>query len=81
MAEEAQTTDKMAVPIQDVYSPQEASCLLGIKVNKLYEMARQTEDPFPLRRLKGRFRGSIVFRDEMIEWARRNFVMISNRRK
>lgn len=79
MAETTEATKKKPVPIQDVYSPQEAATLLGIKVNRIWKMARDIDDPFPLRRLKGMQRGSVVFRDEMLDWARRNFDMVSDR--
>lgn len=79
MAEEQETKEKKAVPIQDIYSPQEAATLLGIKVNRIWKMARETDDPFPLRRLKGMRRGSVVFRDELLEWAHRNFDMVADR--
>lgn len=79
MAETQETPEKKHIPIQDIYSPQEAASLLGIKVNRIWQMSRQIDDPFPLRRLKGMQRGSVVFRDEMLEWARRNFDMVSDR--
>ena len=79
MPEEMEMERKQPVPIQDVYSPYEAASLLGIKVNRIWELSRRREDPFPLRRLTGMMRGSIVFRDEMLEWARRNFEQVRRR--
>ena len=79
MPEEMEMERKQPVPIKDVYSPYEAASLLGIKVNRIWELSRRREDPFPLRRLTEMKRGSIVFRDEMLEWARRNFEQVRRR--
>ncbi len=81
MTETNATERKHQVPIQDIYSPHEAAALLGMKVNRIWDLARGGDDPFPLRRLSGMKRGSIVFRDEMLEWARRNFGLVSDGRK
>lgn len=81
MTETNATETKHQVPIQDIYSPHEAAALLGMKVNRIWDLARGEDDPFPLRRLSGMKRGSIVFRDEMLEWARRNFDLVSDGRK
>lgn len=79
MLEEIEMERKQPVPIQDVYSPHEAAALLGIKVNRVWELSRRPKDPFPLRRLAGMKRGSIVFRDELLDWARRNFEQVRRR--
>lgn len=71
--------DKLPIPIQDIYSAQEAATLLGIRVARIRDLAKRKEDPFPLRRLQGMHRGSIVFRDELLEWARNNFNLIGNK--
>ena len=81
MTETNATETKHQVPIQDIYSPHEAAALLGMKVNRIWDLARGGDAPFPLRRLSGMKRGSIVFRDEMLEWARRNFGLVSDGRK
>ena len=81
MTETNATETKHQVPIQDIYSPHEAAALLGMKVNRIWDLAGGGDDPFPLRRLSGMKRGSIVFRDEMLEWARRNFGLVSDGRK
>lgn len=81
MTEIKETETKRQVPIQDIYSPHEAAALLGMKVNRIWELARGGDDPFPLRRLAGMKRGSIVFRDEMLDWTRRNFGLVSERRR
>ena len=81
MTETRETETKHQVPIQDIYSPHEAAALLGMKVNRIWELARGGDDPFPLRRLAGMKRGAIVFRDEMLESARRNFGLVPAGRK
>lgn len=79
MPESMELNSKQPVPIQDIYSPHEAASLLGMKVNRIWELSRRREDPFPLRRLSGMQRGSIVFREEMLDWAHRNFEQVRSR--
>lgn len=64
------------VPIQDFYTVTEAASLLCISRNKIYELAKRGSDPFPLRRLSGYQRSGIVIREELIEWAKRNYNLV-----
>lgn len=67
------------VPVQDVYTVIEAAALLCISRNKIYELSKRDSDPFPLRRMPGYKRSGIVLRDEMIEWAKRNYKLVGGR--
>lgn len=67
------------VAVQDFYSVQEAAALLCISKTRIYELAKRADDPFPLRRLKGFKRTSIVLRKELIAWVQRNYVLASDR--
>ena len=50
--------------------------LLGISKNKVWKLARRPEDPLPLRRMPNQERGGIVFREELVAWAKRNFTRV-----
>lgn len=67
------------IPVQDVYTAAEAATLLCISKNKIYELAKRPEDPFPLRRMKGYKRSGIIIREELIEWAKRNYELVGGR--
>ena len=69
----------LPIPIKDRYTPVEAATLLRMSRGKLFDLAKRKEDPFPIRRLEKAQRGSIVFRDEMLDWARRNFAPLAGR--
>lgn len=45
MTETRETETKHQVPIQDIYSPHEAAALLGMKVNRIWELARAETTP------------------------------------
>ena len=64
---------KQPVPVQDVY---EVAELLSMSKNKVWKLARRSQDPLPMRRLPGQRRGSIAFRDELLDWAKRNYTEI-----
>lgn len=65
--------------IKDIYTPNEAAALLRMSRGKLFELAKRSEDPLPLKRLGTSQRGTIVFRDELIVWAKRNYHLLSAR--
>lgn len=65
-----------SVPIQDFYTAAEAASLLCISKNKIYELSKRGTDPFPLRRLSGYQRSGIVIREELIDWAKRNYNLV-----
>lgn len=67
------------MPIKDIYTPNEAAALLRMSRGKLFQLAKRSEDPLPLRRLDTSQRGTIVFRDELIVWAKRNYKLLSTR--
>lgn len=63
--------------IKDIYTPNEAASLLRMSRGKLFELAKRSDDPLPLKRLGSSQRGAIVFRDELIVWAKRNYKLLS----
>lgn len=67
---------KQPVPVQDVYNAYEVAELLSMSKNKVWKLARRSQDPLPMRRLPGQRRGSIAFRDELLDWAKRNYTEI-----
>lgn len=67
---------KHPIPVQDIYDAYEVAALLGISRNKVWDLSKRTKDPLPLRRLPGQRKGSIAFRDELLEWAKRNFTQV-----
>lgn len=64
------------IPIKDFYTPYDAAVLLGTNPTTIWKMSNREHDPLPLKRMIGRKRGSVIFRQDLIEWARRNFVQI-----
>lgn len=67
---------KQPVPVQDVYNVYEVAELLSMSKNKVWKLARRSQDPLPMRRLPGQRRGSIALRDELLDWAKRNYTEI-----
>lgn len=65
--------------IKDIYTPIEAASILRMSRGKLFELAKRKDDPLPLKRLGTSQRGTIVFRDELIEWAKRNYKLLNAR--
>lgn len=63
---------KIPVPIQDTYSVAEIAILLRVSRNAVYEWSLLEDDPLPLKRIMGRKRGRIAFRDELLEWSKRH---------
>ena len=67
------------MPIKDIYTPNEAAVLLRMSRGKLFQLAKRSDDPLPLRRLDSCQRGTLVFRDELLSWAKRNYKLLSPR--
>ncbi len=55
---------------QDVYSPNEIAKLLNISKKRVYDYASSPRHPLPLRKWPNGARGSLVMRDEFLEWLR-----------
>ena len=67
---------KIPVPIQDTYSVAEIAILLRVSRNAVYEWSLLEDDPLPLRRMMGRKRGRFAFRDELLEQAARDVIVV-----
>ena len=65
--------------IKDIYTITEAARILHVSETKLYELSRRPVDPFPARRLAFKSRGALVMRDELLQWAMRNALLLSER--
>lgn len=59
---------------QDVYSVDEVARLLHISPDRVRSFAKRDNDPLPIRHFKGGARGSLVLRDELIDWLVKNTV-------
>lgn len=63
--------------ISDFYTAEEAALLIHVSTTRIYELAKRPTDPFPIRRFDWKKRGSIVIREELIDWVRRNAQLIT----
>lgn len=60
----------------ELLTVEDVAAKLGVSKNKVWELSKRSDDSLPLRRLLGQRKGSIAFRDELLEWAKRNFTQI-----
>ena len=65
---------KTPVLVQDTYSVEEIAILFRVSRNSVYEWHKREDDPLPLRRMNGKKRGFFAYRDELLEWSKRNAV-------
>lgn len=65
---------KTPVLVQDTYSVEEIAILFRVSRNSVYEWHKREDDPPPLRRMNGKKRGFFAYRDELLEWSKRNAV-------
>lgn len=72
--------EKVPIPVQDYYSVDEVAALLRISRNRVYDLAKEREDPLPLRCFPTGWRGSFASREELREWVSRNTVLVRERR-
>lgn len=68
---------KVPIPIQDIYDASEAAEMLGVGKSTLAKLYRREDDPLPMRRLPTQSRGMVILREELLEWIRRNYVLVS----
>lgn len=76
MPEIIEVTLQSRPSVQDIYNVSDVASLLGISKNKVWKLARRSSDPLPLRRMPNQERGGIVFREELVAWAKRNFTRV-----
>ena len=58
----------------------EACAMLRISRDAMYRLAKDPDDPFPIRYIGGKTRDGIVLHDELVAWVERNSVVGSPRR-
>ena len=54
--------------------------MLRISRDAMYRLAKDPDDPFPIRYIGGKTRDGIVLHDELVAWVERNSVVGSPRR-
>lgn len=72
--------EKVPIPVQGYYSVDVVAALLRISRNRVYDLAKEREDPLPLRCFPTGWRGSFASREELREWVSRNTVLVRERR-
>ncbi len=65
---------------QVVLSTKEVAAQLGTNQSEVLKLARRSEDPLPLRYLKGKARGGFTLVDELTAWLIRNTCMYTERK-
>lgn len=64
----------------EIFGIDEACAMLRISRDSMYRLAKDPNDPFPIRRIGGKTRDGIVLHDELVAWVERNSVIGSPRR-
>ena len=62
--------------ISEFYTVEQAARLIHVSLPRVYELAKRDDDPFPARRFPWKKKGSLVIRDELVDWVRRNARLI-----
>ena len=63
-----------------IFGADEACAMLRISRDAMYRLAKDPDDPFPIRYIGGKTRDGIVLHDELVAWVERNSVVSSPRR-
>lgn len=63
-----------------IFGADEACAMLHISRDAMYRLAKDPDDPFPIRYIGGKTRDGIVLHDELVAWVERNSVVGSPRR-
>lgn len=63
-----------------IFGADEACAMLRISRDAMYRLAKDPDDPFPIRYIGGKTRDGIVLHDELVAWVERNSVVGSPRR-
>ena len=64
-----------------IFGADEACAMLRISRDAMYRLAKDPDDPFPIRYIDGKTRDGIVLHDELVAWVERNSVVGSPRRE
>lgn len=63
-----------------IFGADEACAMLRISRDAMYRLAKDPDDPFPIRYIGGKTRDGIVLHDELVAWVERNSIVGSPRR-
>ena len=55
-----------------IFGADEACAMLRISRDAMYRLAKDPDDPFPIRYIGGKTRDGIVLHDELVAWVERN---------
>lgn len=58
-----------------IFGADEACAMLRISRDAMYRLAKDPDDPFPIRYIGGKTRDGIVLHDELVAWVERNSVV------
>ncbi len=70
----------ITIALCDTYSAEEACRVAHMSRDLMYKLARDPEDPFPLRYYDCKVRDGFVIRGELMEWIKRNTAVGAFRR-
>ena len=63
-----------------IFGADEACAMLRISRDAMYRLAKDPDDPFPIRYIGGKTRDGIVLHDELVAWVERHSIVGSPRR-
>lgn len=72
MTKSSKTHYSITVTLGETYSAEEACKIAHISRDLMYRLAKDADDPFPLRYYDCKVRDGFVIRGELIEWIKRN---------
>ena len=64
-----------------IFGADEACAMLRISRDAMYRLAKDPDDPFPIRYIGGKTRDGIVLHDELVAWVERNSIVGPPRRE
>ena len=66
---------RLIVSTNAIFGADEACAMLRISRDAMYRLAKDPDDPFPIRYIGGKTRDGIVLHDELVAWVERNSVV------
>jgi hypothetical protein len=81
MTKSSKINYNITVSLGETYSAEEACRVAHISRDLMYRLARDEDDPFPLRYYDCKVRDGFVLRGELIEWIKRNTAIGGLRRR
>ncbi len=80
MTKSSKTHYSITVTLGETYTAEEACRVAHISRDLMYRLAKDEDDPFPLRYYNCKVRDGLVIRDELLEWIKRNTAIGACRR-